>query len=237
MPPPLEELKDVQRPKSAFVFFLDERKSALKKSNTEGKALVGHEITKLCNTEWQAMRDDERQKYQDLAKQDAARYESERRAVYSAKGLPTPEPYVRLVERKKMAKARLFSSREEEEAEAPEATSEAPRRKVKAKRLPVEKSDTAPVSAPAAQQTKMDVESDEEDEAPAKKQRHTDDKDAGAKKRKSQPIDPRDKLQSILKESMRQQPKAGVKVRTPRQQLHKTMRRLRTKALQKNSAR
>lgn len=51
------------RPKSAFVFFLDERKSALKKSNTEGKALVGHEITKLCNTEWQAMRDDERQVY------------------------------------------------------------------------------------------------------------------------------------------------------------------------------
>eukprot|EP00669_Euglena_mutabilis_P011166 TRINITY_DN5829_c0_g1_i1.p1 TRINITY_DN5829_c0_g1~~TRINITY_DN5829_c0_g1_i1.p1 ORF type:complete len:258 (+),score=94.91 TRINITY_DN5829_c0_g1_i1:23-775(+) len=240
MPGVPEELRQVVRPRSAFWYFHAERKADLAKPNAEGKALLATEIMRICNGEWEAKADAEKQKYMTLATQDVVRYEKERGAIFKAKGLPPPEPYVRMADRKKLEKKRLFNDMDEASEGGAEAAT-GPRRILKAKRLGAESSSGAAGTAFTFKAAMMDTDGQEDEEAAPKRQKQQAKQDVSTAKAKPKktpkfaPIDPRDKLERIRAEAIKQEkqiarPKAP---RTARQQLHKTMRRMRVQHAKK----
>ena len=220
----IDEVKKLERPKSAYWHFQHERSGQLRKQPKEdGSTPIGHEITKMCNNEWRYLSTEDRKKWVALADQDLARYEKERAAVHQQKGLPAPEPYKRHAERKKEEKKRFFqemqSDSKENAMEEDQGPSE-PRRIVKAKRLKTDVPVALNVAAPVQKPIPMDE--GEDDEAPAKRQRNA----AGGVTKKPKPqVDPRDQLSRILAVSKRQEKQAQM-AEKPKKSKHSVKEKL-----------
>ena len=75
---PKKEKSGLKRPKSAFFFYGDDRRSVLREQNQEAK--MG-EIAKMLGAEWKGLSEEQKKPYVDKAEADKARYYKDKSAV------------------------------------------------------------------------------------------------------------------------------------------------------------
>lgn len=73
-----KKTSDIKRPKSPYMFFMQEKRSSVPEGTKFG------DVAKHIAAMWSALSEDDKVKYVDLSNQDKARYESEKAAASTA---------------------------------------------------------------------------------------------------------------------------------------------------------